>query len=252
MNASLDMLTALCRSVVPSPAGAGVPVGLLLAGLAGSAVHCVPMCGPFVIGQVGDRMACIPVCALRERHRTGAGLLWPYHLGRIATYAGLGVLAGGMGAALGRLAWFDWLATALLALAAILFLGQALQRMPVRFAMSSSWPSGWPRPADFLTRHLRRRPGRGFTLGLALGFLPCGFLYSALTAAAATSDPLLAGMAMLAFGIGTVPALVLVGVAGEAVSRNWLRRMVWASPAILVVNAALLAAMAWQRLSQMV
>ncbi len=248
MNAGLEMLTALCRSVAPDPMGAGLPLGLLLAGLAGSAVHCVPMCGPFVLGQVSDRLACVPACALRERHRIGAGLLWPYHLGRIVTYAGLGALAGGTGAALGLLAWFGWVSAGLLLFAALLFASQAFSRI-VR-------PGGSPALLRRLTARLagggRTRPAGGLTLGLALGFLPCGFLYSALAASAATADPLGGAVAMLAFGLGTVPALVLVGIAGEAASRVWQRRMAVAAPAVMLLNAAVLAALAWQRFSQLV
>ena len=246
MNAGLEMFATLCRSFTPDPLGVGLPLSLLLAGLAGSAVHCVPMCGPFVLGQVSDRLACVPACALRERHRIGAGVLWPYHLGRIATYTGLGALAGGAGAALARMAWFGWFSGALLLLAAFLFLGQAVSRLGIQ-----------AHPPAFLRRIGIGRigmgqTGNGFTLGLALGFLPCGFLYSALAAAAATSDPLGGAVAMLAFGIGTVPALVLVGIAGEATGRVWRRRMAWVAPAVLLFNAAVLAALAWQSLAPLI
>ncbi len=247
MNASLEMLTTLCRSFAPDPLGAGLPLGLLLAGLAGSAVHCVPMCGPFVLGQVSDRLACVPACALRERHRIGIGSLWPYHLGRLATYSGLGALAGGTGAALGRLPWFGWVSGGLLLLAAMLFLGQAVRRLAL--------PIGTPDLFRRLTAHLRwpgSRPRNGLALGLMLGFLPCGLLYSALAASAATADPLGGAVGMLAFGLGTVPALVLVGIAGEAASHVWRRRMAVAAPALMLFNAVILAALAWQRLSLIV
>lgn len=252
MNAGLEMLTALCGSFVPDPLGAGLPLGLLLAGLAGSAVHCVPMCGPFVLGQVSDRLACVPACALRERHRIGIGSLWPYHLGRLATYTGLGALAGGTGAALGLLPWFGWVSGGLLLLAALLFFGQAVRRLAL--------PIGTPDLFRRLASRLRwpapsgpgSRPRNGLVLGLMLGFLPCGLLYSALAASAATADPLGGAIGMLAFGVGTVPALVLVGIAGEAASHVWRRRMAVVAPALMLFNAAILAALAWQRLSQIV
>ena len=50
MMETISQLIALCRP--EALGGVGVPGSLLLAGLAGSVVHCVGMCGPFVLGQV--------------------------------------------------------------------------------------------------------------------------------------------------------------------------------------------------------
>ena len=59
---------------------------------------------------------------------------------------------------------------------------------------------------------------RAYPLGLVLGFLPCGLSYSAFAAAAATGSPV-AGMAIaLAFGAGTLPALLLAGAVVSALS----------------------------------
>ena len=49
---------------------------------------------------------------------------------------------------------------------------------------------------------------------------------------------------MLAFGLGTVPALVAVGIAGQAAGRRWQRGVAAAAPAVMLLNAALLAALA--------
>ena len=87
MAGHLDMLAQLC-----APGGLGLPLGLLVAGLTGSVFHCAPMCGPFVLGQVSDRLAGIPAVRLCEMSRLRAGVLWPYHVGRLLTYAGLGAV----------------------------------------------------------------------------------------------------------------------------------------------------------------
>src|SRR3954451_19747079 len=65
------VLAALCGS------GGGIWLGLLLAGATGSMVHCVPMCGPFVLGQVADRMARLPAARLCEMQRISGALLLP-------------------------------------------------------------------------------------------------------------------------------------------------------------------------------
>jgi sulfite exporter TauE/SafE len=85
---------------------------------------------------------------------------------------------------------------------------------------------------------------RGFPLGVALGFLPCGFLYAALLTAAASGDPWTAAAGMAAFGAGTVPALVAIGIAGHAAGRRWRGVIASVAPFILVANAALLALLA--------
>ena len=84
----------------------------------------------------------------------------------------------------------------------------------------------------------------GYPLGVVLGFLPCGFLYAALATTAASGSPLLGALGMLAFGLGTVPALVAVGIAGQAAGRRWQRGVAAAAPAVMLLNAALLTALA--------
>ena len=138
MSLSLGLLTTLCGSAATLPLGSGIVVGLLFAGAAGSTMHCVPMCGGFVLGQVADRMARLPAARLCESRRLSSGVLVPYHIGRLTTYAGLGALAGLGGAALGRLPWFGWVSGALLLVAAALFLAQGLRRLAPGLIFASS------------------------------------------------------------------------------------------------------------------
>ena len=88
---SLLWLASLCTR--DTALQGGLLFGLFAAGAAGSVVHCGPMCGVFVLGQVSERMARLPSGRLCERQRISSGLLLPYHLGRLTTYAGLGALA---------------------------------------------------------------------------------------------------------------------------------------------------------------
>ncbi len=252
----MDPLTAWCGAP-DLLAGGGLLLGLFVAGAAGSTMHCVPMCGGFVLGQVADRMAAVPAARLCEWRRVGAGVLLPYHFGRLTTYAGLGAIAGLGGAMLARLPWFGLLSAALLLAAAGLFLLHALRRVVPALgrllpALERA-PQSWSRAIARLTRGLdRTRRGGGYLLGLALGFLPCGFLYAALAATAASGSPLLGALGMAAFGLGTAPALIAIGIAGQAAGRRWQRGMAIAAPAVMLVNAALLAALALQRLTTVV
>src|SRR4051794_26193908 len=78
-------------------------MGMLLAGATASPLHCAPMCGGFVLGQVSDRMARLPSAHLSECQRLRSASLMPYHLGRLTTYSALGLAAGGGGFILQRL-----------------------------------------------------------------------------------------------------------------------------------------------------
>jgi hypothetical protein len=235
------------HAAIAAPATAETLIAaLLLAGLAGGAVHCAGMCGPFVLAQTAGRLATVPVERFGRLTRLGGALLLPYHLGRMTTYAGLGALGGALAGSLAELAWLGWLKVALLAMAALLMLAAALEKTELLL----------PKPAAgrlfrlsmLLARPLLtgpEGPGRGFALGLALGFLPCGFLYGALAAASASGDPLIGAAAMAAFAIGTAPSLFAVALLGEAAGRRWRRFAVRFAPAAFTANAMLLAWTAW-------
>jgi hypothetical protein len=81
---------------------------------------------------------------------------------------------------------------------------------------------------------------RGYALGVALGFIPCGLVYGALAAAAAGGNGLTAAFAMAAFWLGTVPMLFGVGVAGGAILGRWPDIARQIAPILLLVNGAFL------------
>lgn len=226
----------------------GLLFGLFVAGAAGSIVHCGPMCGVIVLGQVSERMARLPSERLCEWQRVGNGLLLPYHLGRLTTYAGLGALAATSAAVFGQVAWFDDLQAALLVIAAIVFLTQALGRIRPAGARFERPPRFWSTLIIHFTKRIQRGSFLGdYLFGAALGFLPCGFLYAAIAAAAASAQPAVGAAAMVVFGLGTAPLLMVIGVAGNAAGRRWTRGVTTAAPALMMLNAVLLLMLAWQR-----
>lgn len=221
------MISALCGTL---PLRTGLLLGLFLAGAAGSTMHCVPMCGGFVLGQVADRIARLPAARMCEWRRVGSGALLPYHLGRLTTYAALGAIGA---AAASQLPLPRLVSAALLLLGAALFLAHLVKLL-------DRAPAGLTR----LVAQFARRAGGGYPLGVVLGLLPCGFLYAALAAAAATGNPLYGGLGMVAFGLGTAPALIAVGIIGQAAGQRWHRTLAAAAPAVILLNAALLTVMA--------
>jgi sulfite exporter TauE/SafE len=100
------------------------------------------------------------------------------------------------------------------------------------------------------TRRIRRGSVLGeYLLGAALELLPCGFLYAAIAAADASGRPGMGAAAMLAFGPGTRPVLMVVGISGNAAGRPWNRGVAIAAPVVMALNTMLLLALAWQRIT---
>jgi sulfite exporter TauE/SafE len=231
----------------------GLISSLFIAGLVGSASHCVGMCGPFVLSQTVARLEDVPAARMQEWHRLAGAALVPYHLGRATTYVALGTAAAVLAGGMIELAGLRWVSTALLAVAALFFLVYALQALKLRLpSLPSSNGSGWwSRVIGRRLQPLFARPvgWRGYLLGVALGFLPCGLLYGAIAAASASGDALAGAFAMLAFTAGTVPALLAVGLAGHVAGSQWRELALRIAPLIMLANAAALTYLAWRSIA---
>lgn len=246
MLAGLATGLTVCRVAVETHGG--LMTSLFLTGLIGSLSHCAGMCGPFVLSQVAARMETIPLERMGEwRRLTGAALL-PYHLGRAITYSGLGAVAGAAAGALAGWTGLRYLAAGLLVLAALFLLGMALPRLKLMLGRGKpATGGGWAGWIARLARPLLTSPTgwRGLALGAALGFIPCGLLYAALAAAAASGDAVSAAMAMASFCAGTVPALFAVGVLGQFAIGRWRQDVLRWAPLLLAGNAVMLGVMAY-------
>ncbi len=200
---------------------------VLIASLAGS-LHCVGMCGPFVAFYAGG-----------DASRGARRLLShaTYGAGRLVAYAALGLAAGEIGAVLdlaGSLAGFQRVAAVAAGAVMIAWGGLALLRLrgvrvlPIR-AGSATW-------LQRAFRVVADRPPvlRAAAVGLLSGLLPCGWLWAFLVAAAGTGSALHGASVMGAFWLGTVPALVAVGLGAQLLAAP-LRRHVPAVTAVLLV-----------------
>lgn len=208
---------------------------LFATGLWGGLTHCAGMCGPFVLAQVDRHLDAPGGTAFGRWSRLRGAALIPYHAGRLTTYMALGAVSGSLGAVLVELTALRWLVTGFLLLAAVLFAAQALgmpgpgaSRLPAVLGKAVSRLS----QASSATRH--------YALGVALGFLPCGLLYGAIAAAAAAGGALPGALAMGAFTLGTVPALVAVGWGGAILGARRRQALQRLTRPLLVVNAVLL------------
>lgn len=202
-------------------------------GLLGSG-HCLGMCGPIVWAYASR----LPLGATWAT-RMGAHLA--YNLGRVGMWVFLGLTLGMLGGMLGGLAPVGRV-LAVGGGAAMLILGLAnLGLLPLRFRLEGEGGNSLWRCYRRLFQALIGVGGPlgKFALGLANGLLPCGLSYALLARAAATGSPGEGASVMLAFGLGTVPALL---GAGLVLDRFWLPR--WserlAAVAVLVMGAMLL------------
>jgi len=180
-----------------------LPSALLLMlslGFMGS-LHCIGMCGGLVTAV-----------SMSRANIWWSGLLI-YQFGRVTTYAALGLLVGFSGAALSDFGG-DFLQRILAITAGALMIVFALNLAgwlpdPLRrFSAWASRKSGLAQLARRASEHARA--GSWYALGLANGLLPCGLVYAALSLALAAGDARIATLMMAAFGLGTIPAMMLV------------------------------------------
>jgi sulfite exporter TauE/SafE len=177
---------------------------LLLAALAAGffgSPHCLGMCGG-IVTAFGLSMQ--PLSAARRGR-----LIAAYHVGRLTSYASLGIIAGGIGATvLAPLAQTFWprgvIATVLL------LLGLSMLGLPLFNRLEVLGAKLWQALAPLRARlfPLHTLP-RALAAGLLWGFLPCGLVYGALLLAMSAHQIIGGGVLMLAFGLGTLPMLLL-------------------------------------------
>jgi sulfite exporter TauE/SafE len=145
----------------------------------------------------------------------------------VTSYAAAGALAGTLGGAGALLAGamsaqavLYVLANLMLVLAGLYLAGAG--RLLGR--LESLGAPLWRRLQPLAARLMSARGLRGsYAAGLAWGWLPCGLVYGALVAAALAGSPLRGALAMLGFGLGTLPTLLAAGLAAGSL-RAWVGR----------------------------
>ncbi|MGB5961351.1 MAG: sulfite exporter TauE/SafE family protein [Coleofasciculaceae cyanobacterium] len=193
-------------------------------GFLGSFGHCVGMCGPLTVA----------FSLSQQQETTKLGKQLSFHgllnLGRIVSYAFVGAGIGALGSVLlagGQLAGIGsslrQIMTTLTGLMLIWFgivqiKPDFLPRLPVFHPLQGSWHQ---RLSGAMTKlSLQTRWWTPFLLGSVWGLIPCGFLYAAQIKAAATGSLWLGAATMLAFGLGTMPMMLGVGVSASRLSAD--------------------------------
>jgi sulfite exporter TauE/SafE len=192
----------------------------LLTGITMGFGHCIGMCGPLVISfslNLGSRNATLPHLA--------------YHCGRILTYTVLGAAMGATGSFTIIAVHVRYLQTGAMLVAGgiVIVMGLAVgEWVPQMRILNPQWVPFGPLAGRFRVLSQGASAKSYLPLGLMLGLLPCGPVYTALLGAARAgmaASNVLQGMLtgvvlMAAFGLGTVPSLFIVG---KAANSGWMR-----------------------------
>ena len=195
----------------------------LMLGLVGS-LHCAGMCGPVAIA--------LPLSNRSWFERISGGLL--YNIGRTITYGIMGAVFGlaGLGLAMGGLQ--QWLSVIL---GAVMILAVVVPRLGAigkkAAAITDSFTGYLKKP--FIRLFQQRTFGSLFIIGLLNGFLPCGLVYIALAGAMVTGHAHLGAIYMIIFGLGTIPMLLAISIAGNILSRKIRQKLSKVIPVFIVI-----------------
>lgn len=203
-------------------------------GLLGSA-HCFGMCA----GISGLFAVNASVASLRAQ----LSMAIAYNVGRVLSYAFLGVLVAAVGHsvvnAIPTIAAPVRLASGLLIVIVGLQVAFGWQFLaPLEKAGARIWNRIAPAAKNLLP--VTSMP-KSLGLGLLWGWLPCGLVYSVLLLAATTADPVQGGLVMVSFGLGTMPAMIATGISTSRLSLFMSRNRLGAGLLIVLLGLLTLA-----------
>jgi sulfite exporter TauE/SafE len=210
-----------------------------LAGLLGSG-HCFGMCGGIAagLGAMSRGRAVVP--ALQ------------FNLARLLSYAVLGLIAATVLSGVSNLVpigrWLRMLTAVMILLIGLKFL---FNFRGIEF-IERGGAGLWKKIMPFAMKAGNRQDGLGrLLLGFCWGFIPCGLVYTVLMTAASTANPVSGSVTMLAFGAGTLPAMLGLTAAAPALSSfledRTVRRLIGFALVVLSVWTFM---MVWSAVSQ--
>lgn len=187
-------------------------IAVFLVGLLGG-VHCVGMCGG-IVSALSSQSVRLPGAV--PEPTSVFPLHLAYNLGRISSYALAGALVGAIGSfglLLGNMLPVQmalYIAANLMMIALGLYLTGVTQSLAYTERLGQAL---WRRIQPYTRRFLPARSvAQAYPLGLLWGWLPCGMVYSVLTVALLSGSAARGAATMLAFGLGTLPNLLLAGM----------------------------------------
>ena len=198
-------------------------ISALILGLMGS-FHCAGMCGPIAIA--------LPLHGNTVPQKIFGGAL--YNVGRTITYGVMGAIFGLLGQGISMIGFQQKVSVIMGAVMIISVLFPVLFRNQYR--IDKSWFS--------LVGKLKKSIGQMFSvrsfssmffIGLLNGLLPCGLVYIAIAGAIGTGDVAQGTLYMILFGLGTIPMMLAISLAGNMMGlalRNRINKLI---PVLVVV-----------------
>lgn len=198
-----------------------------LVGLLGG-FHCLGMCGGIVSALGFSQIRQNKQQTVAQRLQLQLG----YNIGRIASYMLAGAIAGGLGAAALSLGQIQQAQTILQMIAAVFMIILGLYLAGIWHGAAYLEKAGvglWKRLEPLGRRFMPvQTPWQALPFGMVWGWLPCGLVYSVLIWALSAGSAYEGALLMLAFGLGTLPLMVLVGSLASQllqwIRQPWVRR----------------------------
>jgi len=195
----------------------------------GSFGHCIGMCGGIVIAYSSTKVN----STWNKTKQIFAHIT--YSLGRILTYAILGVVFG----YLGGVATFNNISNGILLLIAGIFMILAGFSLTGKIGFLNSIEhsiSSTKWYQNLFREQLQKNSFLSFfILGMLNGLLPCGFVYFFAITAASTASPFYGAIVMVIFGLSTIPAMFSLGFFVSLFKQSGFRNLMIKLAAISVI-----------------
>jgi sulfite exporter TauE/SafE len=190
--------------------------------------HCVGMCGPIALTIPVNRKSFFSVIS-------GSAV---YNLGRITTYALMGLLFGLIGQGVALAGWQSLLSIVLGSLILILLFLPKISLIPMKLGTVMHF-------LESLKSKIRTLFGIHtfrslFFIGFLNGLLPCGLVYLGIAGSVATGDALKGALFMAAFGLGTFPAMMTVTMIRDRINISFREKIRKTIPVFVGMMAILL------------
>ncbi len=209
-----------------------------------SSLHCIGMCGS-IIGTLTLSLS----SDIHSNKRRLFPFILNYNLGRILSYTLAGAVVGVFEVFL-SLPFGQGHGHRILQIISAVFMisaGLYIAGWFPRFAYIEKTGSRlWKLIEPFGRRLIPVTTKRqAFLFGMVWGWLPCGLVYTSLALAATTGDILHSALTMLAFGLGTLPAVMGVGIMSQVLTKMSRMQKFKQVIGISLIIVALLAAFPW-------
>lgn len=200
----------------------------LIIGFAGS-LHCVGMCGPIVLA--------LPT-KINSKNLDFILKRLLYNIGRVSTYALIGIIVGYLGQSLKI---WGYQQTLSILIGVVILLWVIIPKKYHKIITELSLiKKGFGILQKSIGKLFKNESYLSFyVIGILNGFLPCGFVYMGAAGAASTGNYFSGGLYMVLFGLGTVPALFVLSIFGKYFNQSLRNKFNKAVPYFAVILALL-------------